>query len=302
MWLPAAADEGRHPAGGGARWEESWQLDFAAAGGELGGSFRLAILPALGLSRVWACVVGDGRRLVTVIEQEAPVPRQGSLDLRCEGLWTDLVCESPLEHWSVGLEAFGVALDDPAEALRRVRGDRIGVGFDLGWETDGPVAGLGARDRYLVPCVVHGEVLLGDEVLRIDGWGTRSHAWGDRDWWADVSASGAGRLDDGTTWHATTGPGPAPGEGSVDRPDGTREPTSDVAVERGAAGDPGGLPTTAHVRVGALDLTAAPLHVSPVGLGERRGRRAQVVSALARTSADDGRVGSAWLTWGGPGR
>ena len=300
MWLPGAADEGRHQPGVSERWEESWQLDFATLGGELGGSFRLAIQPALGISRVWACVVGDGRRLVTVIEQEAPVPRSGSLDLRCEGLWTDVVCESPLEHWSVGLEAFGVALDDPAEALHRVRGDRIGVGFDLGWETDGTVAGLGAGDRYLVPCVVHGEVLLGDEVLRIDGWGTRSHAWGERDWWADGWASGAGRLDDGTRWHATTGPGPAAAEGSVDRPDGTRRPTSDVTVER--AGGTRGLPTTAHVRVAALDLAAAPLHVSPVGLGERHGRRAQVVSALARTSADDGRSGSAWLTWAGPVR
>ena len=302
MWRPGPADEGRHLPGGSELWEESWQLDFATAGGELGGSFRLGILPALGVSRVWACVVGDGRRLVTVIEQEAPVPRQGSLDLRCEGLWTDVVCESPLEHWSVGLEAFGVALDDPAEALHRVRGDRIGVGFDLGWETDGPVAGSGGGDRYLVPCVVHGEVLLGDEVLRIDGWGTRSHAWGVRDWWAEAWSSGAGRLDDGTRWHATTGPGPAPVEGSVDGPDGVPQPTSEVALEPGATDGADGIPTAAHVRVGPLALAAAQLRVSPVGVGERHGRTAQVVSALARTTTGDGRTGSAWLTWAGPGR
>jgi hypothetical protein len=304
VWLPTPADEGRHPPGGGPLWEESWQLDFTTAGGELGGSFRLGIVPALGISRVWACVVGDGRRLVTVLEQEAPVPRPGSLDLRCEGLWTDVVCEAPLEHWSVGLEAFGVALDDPAEALHRVRGDRIGVGFDLGWETDGPITGAGGGDRYLVPCVVHGEVLLGDEVLRIDGWGARSHAWGARDWWADASASGAGRLDDGTRWHATTGPGTAAAEGSVDPPDGARARTSEVTVEAGATGggDGDAVPTTARVRVGALTLDAVQLHPSPVGLGERAGRRASVVSALARTTAGDGRTGSAWVSWAGPQR
>ena len=35
------------------------------------------------------------------------------------------VCETPNDHWSVNLEAFGVALDDPAEAYRGERGDRI---------------------------------------------------------------------------------------------------------------------------------------------------------------------------------
>ena len=40
-------------------------------------------------------------------------PRQG-LEVRADGLWGELMCETPLEHWSYGLEAFGVALDDPA--------------------------------------------------------------------------------------------------------------------------------------------------------------------------------------------
>jgi hypothetical protein len=56
------------------------------------------------------------------------------------------------------------------------------------------------------------------------------------------------------------------------------------------------------VRVGALTIDAARLRPSPVGLGQRSGRRAQVVSALAHTTADDGRTGSAWLTWAGPRR
>ena len=289
-WLPAAGDEGRHPPGGDELWEESWRLDFATAAGDLGGSLRLGLLPAEGRSRVWACVVGDGRRLVTVIEHDAPLPRRASLDLRCEGLWTDVVCEEPLEHWSVGLEAFGVALDDPAEALGGVRGDRVGVGLDLGWETDGPAHGGPGGDRYLVPCVVHGEVLVGSEVVRFDGWGTRHHAWGVQDWWAGSWASGAGRLDDGTRWHVDAG------GGAVVAPDGTvtRGPGEVVLVDGGAPGE-AGLPSAAEVRVGGLELVTTALHLAPVGLGHRHGRDGRLVQGLAGTTCADGRGGAAWL-------
>jgi hypothetical protein len=300
MWVPAARDEGRHPPGSGELWEESWQLDFATPDGALGGSFRLGLLPAQGISRVWACVVGDGRRLVTVLEQEAPLPRAGSLDLRCDGLWTDVVCESALEHWSVGLEAFGVALDDPAEALGRVRGDRIGVGLDLGWETDGPVVGAERGGRYAVACAVHGEVLVGDEVLRVDGWGTRHHAWGVRDWWAGQEASGAGRLDDGTRWFAATDAAGGSAEGWVAPGGGPPHDTVDVAVVPDAPAGTDGLASAALVRVGGLDLRAADLRLAPVGLGLRAGRRAGLVQALCRTRGDDGRPGAAWLAWSHP--
>ena len=175
MEAPTAADEGRHRPGDRPAWEESWQLDFATNDGALGGSLRLGLLPNRGCSTVWCYVVGEGRRLVTVIEQEAPPLRQDALDLRCEGLWTDVICEAPLEHWSVGLEAFGVALDDPADALHGLRGDRIGVGLDLGWEVSGQIWQDPGGDRYVAPAEVHGEVLLGSEVITFDGWGTWEH-------------------------------------------------------------------------------------------------------------------------------
>ncbi len=63
--------------------------------------------------------------------------------VRAEGLWAELLCETPGEHWSFGLEAFGVRFDDEAEAATSDRGERIPVGFDLEWETTGPVAARG---------------------------------------------------------------------------------------------------------------------------------------------------------------
>ena len=76
--------------------------------------------------------------------------------VRAEGLWAELVCETPDEHWSFGLEAFGVRFDDEAEAATSDRGERVAVGFDLEWET---------------PDRVFGELLLGRRRIEVDGRG-----------------------------------------------------------------------------------------------------------------------------------
>ncbi len=70
--------------------------------------------------------------------------------VRAEGLWVELLCETPGEHWSIGLEAFGVRFDDEAEAAASDRGERVPVGFDLEWETPDRVVGeiLVGRARY----------------------------------------------------------------------------------------------------------------------------------------------------------
>ncbi|HLF40793.1 MAG TPA: hypothetical protein VI854_04875 [Acidimicrobiia bacterium] len=108
-----SADEYRHEPGRDPLWEESWYLDFARADG-VGGFTRLALYPNLGVAWWWSHLVTPGG-LVAVRDHEVPIPRSG-LEIRTDGLWADLICETPMEHWSVGLEAFGVRFDDPAEA------------------------------------------------------------------------------------------------------------------------------------------------------------------------------------------
>jgi len=227
--------------------------------------------------------------LVTVVEQQAPIPRAGALDLRCEALWLDLVCESPLEHWSVGLEAFGVALDEPADAFRGLRGDRIGVGLDLGWETVGEAAasgGAAARGGggYELACDVNGEVLLGDEVLTFDGWGSRRHTWGVNDWWAGSVTAGAGRLDDGSRWRAAL---PAAG-GAVD--------PSGSWVHDDGAGRPDGLPSVVSIGVGGREVVNEVRHISPIPLDDDAGRSARALHALCRSTTGGGPGGASWLT------
>ena len=286
-----AADEARHRAGSDPTWEESWWFTFASSDGALGGSLRLALLPHLGRSWVWCDVVGEDRRLVTVVEHEAPLPRPTALDLRCEGLWTDVVCETPLEHWSVGLEAFGVALDDPLDALRGLRGDRVGVGFDLGWEAEGPARADPTGHGYAVPAEVHGEVLLGTEVLAVDGWGSWTHAWGPGPWWGPGWREADGRFDDGTRWHAIQADG---GPGRGDLTTGAAVSTS-VATLTDDVGPNRLLPSRADAAVGGLDVELHVEHRSPIPI-TGPGVQTRAVRAFCRTTAADGRSGWAWLT------
>ena len=86
-------------------------------------------------------------QLLVVREDDAPPARNGTI--RSHGLWLSLVCETPGEHWSVGFEAFALAVEHPDDE----RGDLVPLGFDLEWEAPGRV---------------HGEVLVGDESVELD--------------------------------------------------------------------------------------------------------------------------------------
>lgn len=177
----AAVDEGRHPPGPRHDWEESWSFDFASADGELAGLARLALVPAAGRAWWWAYVARRGERLLVVRDHEVRLPRPPSLEIRAEGLWAEVSCLIPHVHWTIGLEAFAVALDDPEDALAGERGERIGLGFDLEWEGVGPLAPVDGG--YGQSCLVHGDILIGGGptpvTVALDGTGTRWHQWGD---------------------------------------------------------------------------------------------------------------------------
>lgn len=262
------ADEGRHHspgAGAGAGWEEAWAFDWAAADASVGGSVRLALRPGEGVARYWACVAGAGRPLVTVVDHEVRPPAGRSLEVRAEGLWADHVCETPFDHWTLGAEAFAVALDEPLDAWGRAWGDRVPFGVDLEWETEGEVRPV--ADGYALACRVTGEVIVGDERLAVDAGGWRSHTWGG-DRWSTAWSSLAGRLDDGTGLWAT---GPA--------------------VE--GAGGP------AMVVVDGLPVAVGPVALAPVLVPVAGGGPSRLGRALCRLDAA-GRRGAGWVEWNRP--
>jgi len=194
---PAAQPRDEHvrPPGPDPLWADAWEIDFAGEHpsglGVVGGFVRLTLLPNLGVAWWWTCLLTP--RLVAVRDHEVPLPRTG-LEVRADGLWGELVCETPLEHWSVGLEAFGLGYDDLADAWGDEWGDRLPVGLDLEWEATGepgdvPPAGPQPEGRdplaFAQPGRVQGEILVGpSERIEFSGTGFRSRASGVLDWWS----------------------------------------------------------------------------------------------------------------------
>ena len=266
------ADERRHTPAAGSDWEESWYFDFLAVDGSAAGFARLGLRPADGRAWWWTAVTGRDRPLVLVRDHDVDPPRGGSLEIRASGLWAEPVCETPLDHWSLGLEALAVALGDPSDAYTSERGDPVPLGLDLEWEaTDGPVPWPVAdshEGRYGQACEVHGEVLVGRERLAVAGFGAREHTWGRRDWSGAVTTWAAGRFEDGTS----IGPGP--------HVEATVELDGQGLVAGGHVLLPQGL--TASLRPAAH----APVQVPMV---------ARVARALCRIEAEDGRRGWGWV-------
>jgi hypothetical protein len=140
-----------------------WLLEFAGVSStDIAGIVRLELRAAERVAWYWTYLVGvpgvDG--VLVVRDHEVPIPRQG-LEVRADGLWAALTCETPREHWTFGLESFGVRLDAPEDACAGTTeiGERLAVGLDIEWEVGpaGPPEGI-----------VHGDVLVGRARHRID--------------------------------------------------------------------------------------------------------------------------------------
>ena len=305
-------DERRHDAGSEPLWNESWYFDWAATDGSVGGYVRLGLYPNLGVAWYWACVVGEGRPLVTVLDHEVPIPQSG-LEVRSEGLWAAHNLETALDHWSLGCEAFAVGVDDPTEVYgRELRGERVPFGIDLEWETDGQVYPYPGVDRYEVPCRVSGEVLVGAERIEVDGVGQRDHSWGVRDWWAYGWCWSSAALDDGTRVHAThvaVGGDQLYATGYLQSASGGLVAVDRVSCDQDLG--PDGLPNRAWIGLdpdvaedgrsqAAVTLAIDPVAFSPVLLTAPDGRRSRFPRALCRVSVDDGRAGIGWTEWNQP--
>jgi len=141
-------------------------LDFVSPADDgIAGFVRLEVREAERIAWYWTYLVNvpDVEGVLVVRDHDVLPPKQG-LEIRADGLWAELTCETRREHWTFGLEAFGIRLDRADEALRTGGeiGERIAVGLDIEWEVGaaGPPAGI-----------VHGDVLVGRARHAFDGPG-----------------------------------------------------------------------------------------------------------------------------------
>jgi hypothetical protein len=298
-------DEGRHEPGTEPLWNESWYFDFAAEDGSIGGYVRLGLYPNLGVAWYWAYLVGAAADapLLAVQHHEAAIPTGSVLEVREEGLWSALHCESPHDHWSIGLESFAVALDDPGEAYEpELRGEKVPFGLDLEWEAAGPVYDYPGVTRYEQSCRVSGDILVGTDTIAFDAWGQRDHSWGVRDWWGTGWVWTAGRLDGGTAFHATKvltdafdfEPGYVVRPGAVELEVASQfKPSFEQEGEHR-------LPGVTAMPLHDLDLTATPVAFAPIRLDAPDGRWGRFPRGLCRFDAADGRTGWGWTEWNRP--
>ena len=141
------------------------ELTFADQSG-VAGAVRVDVLNDHAAYWMYVDVGADG--FVTIRHDEVALPRGQLFELRADGLWAELVCEVPGEHWTFGLEAFGLRHESRDVARTAEVGDRVPVGFDLEWD-EGRVVG---------------EVLVGRQRFPVDGRGafTQDERAGDASW------------------------------------------------------------------------------------------------------------------------
>ncbi|MCB1031642.1 MAG: hypothetical protein KDA95_09905 [Acidimicrobiales bacterium] len=294
-------DESYHEPEPGLWWGESWYLDFVSPDDNIAGYIRLGLYPNQRVAWYWACLVGPERQLVTVLDHDINLPRLGTHEIRTEGLWADYTVETPLDHVSVGLEAFGIGLDDPSEIYGRQHGDVVPLGFDLEWETDGEVFAYPGVSRYEVPCRVHGEVLVGHESFMIDAYGQRDHSWGERDWWTYQWSWTSAVFNDRSRFHAVDVQ--VDGQrlyqtGYLQTADGRQEPATNITSSATLGQDQ--FPTSASWVIDGLEVEVEPIAFAPVHLLSPDGRQSRFPRAWCRFETADGRRGHGWTEWNQP--
>ena len=91
------------------------------------GLLRVSVRPSAGATWFLAVVHEQGEDPVVVLDYELPLVSH-AFEFRAPGIWTDFVCETPIEQWTIGLEAFGIAVDPDDVIHPATFGDRTPVG------------------------------------------------------------------------------------------------------------------------------------------------------------------------------
>jgi len=174
--LVLASDEREREPGDGEDWQEAHRLDAFFPSIRASVSLMIAKHPARNCASFVAAFLRFSELPIVLVEMEVPLPAK-RWEIRSSGLWADHVCESALEHWSYGLEAFALEIDHPAEMLREAKGIRVPLGWELEFESSEPASWLGPM-CYVQVGETHGIVLTEDGETPVEGTSLRSHWWG----------------------------------------------------------------------------------------------------------------------------
>jgi hypothetical protein len=300
--LVEPSDEQLHTPDPEPLWNESYYLDFVADDGSVGGYARIGLYPNLGVTWWTTMVVGPGRPMVASVAYDLPTLPGTDVTLEADGHSIACLPEDPLRVMRLRASAPASIHPDPKASYHGDVGRPTAVAMDLEWTTDGVPYHYDVTTRYEVPCLVEGEVSVGDERMVVRGTGQRDHSWGVRDWWAFGWCWAAVRLDDGTRLHFADirMPGFPVALGYVQPPGGAVLPIETISMSEVVGNE--GMPVSGSARVepGHLEVDVEPLSFAPLLLTADDGRVSRFPRAMARFTAADGRAGTGWIEWNQP--
>jgi hypothetical protein len=119
----------------------------------------------------WSAVVAAGRPLLHLAEWDVVV-RADPFVVKAPEMWAEHHCVDPYQQWSIGNEAYFVALDDAGDALGRAYGTPTPTAMDLEWYATGAPTAI--ANGFEQPGTVHGRIeLAGPEQIDL----TEVPAW-----------------------------------------------------------------------------------------------------------------------------
>lgn len=157
--------------------DDTIDIEWADRRAGVAGLLRVAVRPTAGTTWFLAAVHERGEAPVVVLDYELPLV-SNAFEFRAPGIWTDLVCETSIEQWTVGLEAFGLAVD-PTEMLTPASlGDRTPIGLDV--DVEAAAAPEEDGDGFSHEITFRGEVLVASIAYDVDAIGVRRRWWDGR--------------------------------------------------------------------------------------------------------------------------
>lgn len=146
---PQPDDESPHAAG----WTDEWVFAAWTPDAALGVVSGHRITG--GRAWYWSALVAEGQPLLHLTEWDVVV-RADPFVVKAPEMWAEHHCVAPLEQWSVGNEAYFVALDSADDGLGRAYGTPTPTSFDLEWYATAPPTAI--EHGFQQDGTVHGRI------------------------------------------------------------------------------------------------------------------------------------------------
>ncbi|MEM8768211.1 MAG: hypothetical protein AAGE43_12245 [Pseudomonadota bacterium] len=207
--MAEASDELMHPTGDHPAWSESYYFNFVDPRNKIAMFTRMGFRPGSGWADALHVVYLEGKRVAFTYGRRDIEGDLGAYDGDLNVGHLSINCQAPFKNWKVAYTGPAQDIVDAAILLtpskERPEGwfepAELAMNVDFRCTSDPHYAAQGEHGHFEQSGHVTGEIRLGDEVFKVDGYGVRDKSWGPRDWGAGSQAGSSQPAD-------TDGPAP----------------------------------------------------------------------------------------------